>query len=181
MPVTHVGAIYATVSKLLQRVYIPHADDSEIAQQYVAVGESVVNIPIATYQQGGAVAVQSLIGAPSFSGRCAIVSGASLTGTVLDIVTADPALYTDLQGRVIASDSAMVGDTYTGLVFTRPYLELDHTTGNVVGLSTQNIQAPTPQVNALNLLVVASVDPSAIVGSSIPVLTAKIIAAAAAV
>jgi hypothetical protein len=35
MPITSVGAIYATRSKLLRRIYIPHADDAEIQAQYV--------------------------------------------------------------------------------------------------------------------------------------------------
>ena len=73
MPITSVGAIYATASKLLQRVYIPHANDSEINQQHVGAGETLTTVPLATYRQGGPGAVQALIGTPTFSGRCVVV------------------------------------------------------------------------------------------------------------
>lgn len=46
---TLVGAIYATKSKLLQRVDIPHGDDSEIDQQRVGPGETLVKIPLDVY------------------------------------------------------------------------------------------------------------------------------------
>ncbi len=122
MPVTNVGAIYATQSKLLQRVYVPHADDSEIAQQHVAAGETLLNVPIATYLTGGQSAVQAAIGVPTFSGRCAVVDG---TNTVVDAITADPVLYVDPRGTVVANDFAILGDTWNGSVFIRRYVEIN--------------------------------------------------------
>ncbi len=123
MPITQVGAIYATGSKLLQRVYIPHADDSEIAQQPVGVGEALLNVPIATYQTGGPGAVQGVIGIPNFSGRCVVVDPNS--NLVIDVVVADPALYTDPRGSVVTSDQAIVGDVWDGTQFTRRYVEVN--------------------------------------------------------
>jgi hypothetical protein len=159
MAVTSVGAIYATGSLLLQRVYIPHADDSEIAQQHVGQGETLVNIPLATYQQGGAQAVQSSIGAPSFSGRCAVVDTNS--NLVIDLLQADPALYTDLRGPVVAHDHVMHGDTWTGTgaVFTRRYVEINPNAATallaIVAVSVQNIDTAAPAA-AGNVLMVSN-------------------------
>jgi hypothetical protein len=141
MAVTSVGAIYATGSLLLQRIYIPDADDSEISNQFVLPGETLVRIPQSTYQLGGSAAVQAAIGTPSFSGRCVIVDN---TSTVIGSLKADPALYTDPQGRqIIAHDRASIGDTWTGTIFTRPFAEYVPATGIITVISTQNIDSPT--------------------------------------
>jgi hypothetical protein len=123
MPVTQVGAIYATVSKLLQRVYIPHADDSEIDQQHVGASESLLKVPIATYKTGGPPAVQAAVGTPTFSGACAVVDN---TNTVISTIIADPTIYADPGGNtVMASDLAQVGDTWNGTQFMRRYVEVN--------------------------------------------------------
>jgi hypothetical protein len=149
MAVTQVGAIYATVSKLLQRVYIPHANNSEIAQQFIAAGETLLNVPIATYQTGGQAAVQALIGAPSFSGRCAIVD--KTTSFVLDVIVADPVLYADPNGNhVIPHDHVMPTDLWTGTgsQFTRRYVEINPHAPTaltaIVAVSVQSIDNPVP-------------------------------------
>jgi hypothetical protein len=173
MPVTQVGAIYATVSKLLQRIYIPHADDSEINQQAIAAGETLLLVPIATYQSGGAPAVQALIGTPTFSGRCAVVH--PTTKLVLSHIIADPAIYSDPSGNlIIAHDHSIVGDLWTGSVFTRLFVEVDHTTAKIVGTSTQNILTVAPTANALNWMLNASVAPNAITGTTINWLVPKV-------
>jgi hypothetical protein len=177
MAITSIGAIFATNSKLLQRIYIPHADDSEISQQPVASGETLIAVPLATFQSGSVPAVQAAIGAPTFSGRCAIVDA---TNKVIDHLTADPALYTDPRGQVIHHDHTNIGDTWDGTKFNRAYIELDHTTGLVVGTSIQPIDSVAPKVNAINIMANASMAPSAIIGASVPILTAKIVAAASA-
>jgi hypothetical protein len=142
MAVTSVGAIYATVSLLLQRVYIPSADDSEISAQHIGAGETLALVPIATWQSGGPQAVQAAIGIPTFSGRCALVAA----GTVVDHIIADPAFYSDPSGRlVIAHDTTCVGDTWTGTIFTRSFAEFVPATGIVVVISTQNIDTAVPQ------------------------------------
>src|SRR5208282_567038 len=119
MPVLHVGVIYATVSKCLQRVYVPHADDSEIAQQHVGLGESIFNVPYLTYVNGGAAACQAAIGTPAHSGRCAVVNPS--TGAISKFIMADPAIYADPDGHhVIQTDNAVGGDVWNGTTFTRP-------------------------------------------------------------
>jgi hypothetical protein len=178
MPVTQVGVIFATVSRLLQRVYIPSIDDSEIAQQFMAAGESLLRVPLTTYQAGGVAAMQASVGTPTFSGRCVVIDG---TNKVIDAIIADPVLYTDPRGQVIPHDHAMIGDAWNGTQFTRLFIELDHTTGLVVKAAVQPIDSVAPQVNALNWLVVGQVAPNALPGQSIPTLTAKIVAAANAV
>ena len=55
--VRHVGAIYATGSKLLQRIYVPDYDDGEIAQQYVGPGELLMLVPIETFRSGNHTAI----------------------------------------------------------------------------------------------------------------------------
>lgn len=108
MAVTYVGAIYATASLLLQRVYIPHADDGEIGQQHVGRGETIIIVPIEAYRHGGAAALQALIGEPKHDGRCAVVDH---TGTVVDVIIADPDIYSHPDGhRVIVHAQARVGD-----------------------------------------------------------------------
>jgi hypothetical protein len=139
--VTQVGAIYATGSKLLQRVYIPSVSNAEIAQQFIATGESLMIVPITTWRTGGEIAVQAAIGTPTFSGRSVVIDKANV---VTDAIVADPALYTDPRGIVTAHDFAGVGDTWTGSVFTRRYLEINPHAPNVlssiVGVSVQDIR-----------------------------------------
>ena len=145
MAVTKVGAIYATQSKLLQRVYVPHADDGEINQQHVGAGETRTTAPLATYQTGGPSAVQALIGTPTFSGRCVVIDG---TNTVIDVVIADPTLYTDSRGTVVPNDLAIPGDLWTGSVFTRRYVEVNPLAATaltaIVAVSVQNIATAAP-------------------------------------
>jgi hypothetical protein len=99
MPVTHIGAIYATKSKLLQRVYIPHDDDSEIEQQHRHPGETLLRVPIETYRNGGAPAVQALIGTPAHNGLCQVIHKG--TGQILDRIIADPDIYRHPDGHRI--------------------------------------------------------------------------------
>ncbi len=172
MPVTQVGAIYATTSKLLQRIYIPHADDSEINQQHVAAGETRTTVPAVTYQQGGAAAVQALIGTPTFSGRCVVVDG---TNTVVDAVVADPALYTDSRGTVMAHDHAIPGDAWNGSIFTRRYVEINPLAPTaltaIVAVSVQNILTAAPATPGNILMASTTLN----VGSAIsPTLLAKL-------
>jgi hypothetical protein len=158
MPVTQVGAIYSTASKLLQRVYIPHADDSEIAQQHVAPGETLLNVPIATYQTGGPSAVQSAIGTPTFSGLCAVVDN---TNTVISVIIADPALYTDPAGNlVIPSDLARVGDTWTGTQFMRRYVEINPKAATaltaIVAVATWPVTSTPTPVTAGDIMIASN-------------------------
>jgi hypothetical protein len=149
MPVTQVGAFYATGSKLLQRIYIPDHADSEIDQQFIAAGETLLKVPIATYQTGGHPAVQALIGAPTFSGRCALVH--KTTSLVLDVIVADPVLYADPNGHhVIPHNQAMAADLWTGTgsQFTRRYVEINPLAPTaltaIVAVSIQNIDTAAP-------------------------------------
>ena len=98
MAVTQILAIYATKSLLLQRIYIPHADDSENGQQHVAKGESTVLLPLSMYAEGGPQAVQAAIGQPLISGHCVVVDH---NNQIIDHIHADPELYSDPRGRVI--------------------------------------------------------------------------------
>jgi hypothetical protein len=97
MPITQVGAIYATRSKLLQRIYIPHADDSEIAQQHVGPGESLLTLPLGTFEAGGPPAVQRTIGTPAHNGHCKVIHKS--TGKVVERIIADPELYKHPDGH----------------------------------------------------------------------------------
>ena len=107
--VTSIGAIYATKSKLLQRVYIPSFDDAEIDNQHVHPGETLTRLPLDLYVPGGAAFCQSIIGVPTFSGRCVVVDD---NNVIVDAITADPDIYWDARGRVIPSDDGGVGDVW---------------------------------------------------------------------
>lgn len=166
MSITNVGAIYATVSKLLQRVYVPSLSDAEISQQYVADGETLQNVSLAVFQKGGLVAVQAAIGVPSISGRCAIIDG---TNVCIDVIIADPAIYADPNGnQLILSDLAAVGDTWVAAAsqFQRRYAEYDTSTRVVNNISMQNIANPVVKtvgdaLTASDTLQVGQVVPSA--------------------
>jgi hypothetical protein len=153
MALTSVGAFYATQSLLLQRVYIPYADDSEIDSQPIQQGETLLKVAIATYQSGGAPAIQALIGTPTINGICAVVNG----GLVSAMIIADPALYSDpAGGEVISCPNGAIGDSYNGTIFTRLYAEVSYQTGAIVSTSLQNISAPTVATTGNYLIPVAS-------------------------
>jgi hypothetical protein len=141
VPVTQVGAVYATGSKLLLRVYIPHGDDREIDQQPLGVGESLLRVPLTAYRTGGASAVQALIGPATFSGRCAVVDA---TNTVVNCIIADPALYTWPDSKIIAHDLVHVGDKWNGNNFVRNFAEVSWQTGKVISIISQNIDTAKP-------------------------------------
>jgi len=172
MALTSVGAFYATVSKLLQRVFIPSVDDSEIVAQPIAGGETLGIYPLATFQAGGPAAIQALIGAPTFSGRCVVVDG---TNTVIDSVIADPVLYSDPRGACIASDRATNGDKWTGSYFTRLFAEYD-SSRNIVAVGPYKVDNPIA-VNAGNKLIVVPVGGAAWakVGGKVPTKSAVIV------
>jgi hypothetical protein len=150
MAITSVGAIFSTQSKLLQRIYIPSLEDSEISAQFVGNGETMTLIPISIHQLGGSAGVQAAIGAPTFSGRCAVVDG---TNTVIDLIVADPAIYADPRGTTIAHDSAQIGDSWDGIKFSRRYAEYDPATMIVVAVGPQPIDNPVPTIPTDKLVV----------------------------
>jgi hypothetical protein len=91
MAVTVVLAIYATQTKLLQRVYIPHGDDRETLEQHVHPLESFILVPLSVYEKGGAEAVQDLIGQPTTDGHCAVHH--KDTGEIIDYVIWDVTVH----------------------------------------------------------------------------------------
>ena len=104
MAVTQVGAIYGTVSKLLQRVYVPHADDSEIARQHVEPTETLLHVPLEVYRSGGQHAVQQMIGTPTHDGHCEVIhkdTGEVIDRIIWDHTIWDPALYKHPEGHRI--------------------------------------------------------------------------------
>src|SRR5215472_4451812 len=96
MPVTKVGAVYATRSKLLQRIYIPD-DDTEIARQHVHTGETQIFIDIEVYRAGGPAAVQAIIGTPAHDGTCRVLH--KETSEIIDRIVADPDIYKHPDGH----------------------------------------------------------------------------------
>jgi hypothetical protein len=159
MALTSVGAIYGTQSNHLQRIYIPDNDDSEINNQYVGPGESVMLVPISVYQNGGPDAVQAAVGPydTTVAGRCAIVSNTTLK--VIDHIIADTNIYNGATGlnpdgnHVVRHDNTAIGDAWLSTInFTRRYAEITPANGSVVAVSTQNINNAAP-ANGQNLLV----------------------------
>jgi hypothetical protein len=97
--ITSVAAIYATRSKLLQRICIPHADDAELDGLHLHSGESLKKIPIRIYQSGGPQAIQAEIGIPDHDGQCNVVH--KETGEIIDRIIADPDVYKHPSGHRI--------------------------------------------------------------------------------
>jgi hypothetical protein len=118
MTVKHAGAIYATKSKLLLRIYVPDESDDEINRQHVGPGETLVRVPIEVFRSGDHRVVQAHIGEPAHSGVCAVVH--KDTGRVIDRIVADPDLYRHPDGHhVIQSDEAEHDDRWDGQRFLR--------------------------------------------------------------
>ena len=141
--ITSVAAIYATNSKLLQRIVVPDNDDAELDQYPPGPGESLLLVPIENYRVTGAVGAQEVIGPPTFSGVCAVVD--KDTNLVIDRIIADPELYASPDGHaVIPSDAAMHGDIWDGTQFSRQFAEVDQITGMVVDVYTVPIDTPPP-------------------------------------
>lgn len=165
MAVTSIGVIFAGQSKLVQRIFIPSGDDSEIAQFVAGPGERKTTMALSVYQNGGVDAVQAAIGAPTFSGRCAVVDA---TNIVIDLIIADPALYNDARGQVIAHDTAMHGDTWTGTTFTRPFIQYTRATGIVTAIATGPVDSPPFFSTASSAVVSQPPGFSTSVGSKLP-------------
>jgi hypothetical protein len=181
MALTSVGAFYASQSLLLQRIYIPDADDSEINLQPLFPGETVLLVPIETYRTGGPAAIQALVGKPhvtgnglsNASGRCAVVDKAS--GLVVDNIIADPALYADPSGGlVIPHDQTCVGDAWTGATFTRQFAEISLATSKYVNITTQNIDTAAPQTAGNILQAIVPDEPPVVVGAVAPKFTVTV-------
>ena len=104
--------IYATGSKLLQRIYLPHASDDEIDRQHVGAGETLVRVPMEIFRRGQD-AIQAFIGTPAHSGVCCVVH--KETKRVIDRIIADPELYQHPDGHhIIQSDGGDHGQIWTG-------------------------------------------------------------------
>jgi hypothetical protein len=171
MAVTQIGAIYATGSKLLQRVYVPSVNDSEIDAQHIGAGETLTHVPLATYQAGGSVAVQAALGAPSISGRCAVVDN---TNMVVDHIIADLAVFgaTDPQGRLlVASDRSAVGDAWNGTNFMRRYVEINPhaptALSSIVAVSIQNIDTAAPATAGNILMASGTLNAGSVIAPSL--------------
>ena len=169
MPVTLVAAFYATGSLLLQRIYIPHNDDAEIRSQPIGAGESMQTFPTSLYRQQGPAGIQAAIGTPTFSGRCAVVDAGN---AVIDIILADPALFTDPRGQLIASDNCLLGDLWNGTNFGRIIGEVDHVSGNYVSVGRRNINNLVPLQDPKNFLL--SNPANAVVGQPAPIAAWKL-------
>ena len=67
-PVKHVAAIYATKSKHLLRIYVPHEEEDEDVQfnrQHLRSGETLIRVPMEVFQSGNHTVIQDIIGNPS--------------------------------------------------------------------------------------------------------------------
>jgi hypothetical protein len=105
-----VGAIHATKSLLLQRVYIPSFSDDEIDAQWVGPGETLLRLPLDGYVHGGAAYAQAMIGPAAITGRCAVIDA---NNVVVDLLMADPDIYCHPSGqRVVSSDDLNIGDVW---------------------------------------------------------------------
>lgn len=127
MAATQFAVVYGTVSKVIRRIIEPgpeNADDSHIAlaQANLAPGESLVAFNLSDFPTSRTRAdVQSKIGAPAHSGRCAIVAANAVTATpVVNVIQADPLVDVIAGHLIVQTDTAGVGWTYLGGVFTAP-------------------------------------------------------------
>jgi hypothetical protein len=111
-----VGAVYATRSKLLLRVYIPDHWLDDINDHPIAQGETLMRVPYDLHFHGGAKFLQSIIGIAAHSGRCALVH--KDTKKVINVIVADPDLYHHPDGHLtIQDDYANIGHIWDGNKF----------------------------------------------------------------
>lgn len=129
MPATQFAVVYGTASKIIRRIIEPgqNPDDSHItlAQANLNASESLVALNLADFPNSRTRAdVQSKIGVPTSSGRCAIVPGVSAAlavgQTVSSVIIADPVIDNISGSQLIQTDTASIGWTWNGATFVAP-------------------------------------------------------------
>jgi hypothetical protein len=116
---TQLAVFYATASKILRRKVIPD-DDAQLRTLPAPSGESMLLMPLALPYDDAAcrAAIAAATGVTPPSGRCCIVHD---SGDIIEVCNADPTLDSHPQGKIIASESAGLGDRYIDGVFLRQY------------------------------------------------------------
>jgi hypothetical protein len=109
------AVFYATDSKILRRKLIPDADE-QLEVLTAAAGESILLLSLARpYDDASCrAAIAKETGVTPPSGRCCVVDEA---GDVIGVCNADPALDSHPRGKIVASESAGLGDRYVSGVF----------------------------------------------------------------
>jgi hypothetical protein len=116
---TQLAVFYATDSKILRRKVVPD-HDAQFAGLNTLPGESMILLSLAEPYDDEAcrAAIAAATGARIPSGRCCVIDDA---GNVIGVCNADPALDEHLQGKLVASDDAGLGDRHVGSAFLRRY------------------------------------------------------------
>src|SRR5207244_10255297 len=107
---TKFGIVYGTATKIIRRFVEPD-DDADLSSIVLKPGEALLQLPLADHPIITVAALQSMIGPPSHSGRCAKIAmdATGGTGTVVEIIRADPTVDPTLgPHRLVQSDLAAV-------------------------------------------------------------------------
>ena len=110
MTANNIGVTYGSLSGIIRAIIDPN-DDAELAAAQLPSGHSVAMLIIAKSDAPTMADIQAAvalaIGKPVPSGRTAVVTN----GIVTAIIQADPLLDFIAGSTLVASDTAVVGDT----------------------------------------------------------------------
>ena len=116
MSKTLAAIIVGKASKIVRRIVIPTYDDSEITNLPLHPGEQELLVSIASLSNPASIAnaVQAATGVVPPSSRCAVVVSANaITGSVANIIQADPIIDSVPGHILILSPTAAIGDSWS--------------------------------------------------------------------
>lgn len=120
-----IGIVISTASKIVRRVVVPSADRSEIDNHPLALGETmlVVDVPDGTQLSPQDVSdlVSRQTGITPPSSRCAVVVKANaVSGSVANVIHADPALDKVTGATLMLHPTAAAGWTWSAAQGLQP-------------------------------------------------------------
>lgn len=112
MPSINIGIIYATGSKIIRKLVVPDVEPNATAWlQYCGPGETFTLLARGSATAAAVRARVSAVTATAVipTGRCCVIDG---QGHVINVINADPALYSIPSFSLVLSDLANINDHY---------------------------------------------------------------------
>lgn len=118
-----IGIVVSTASKIVRRVVVPDINQSEITNHPLAAGEQMVVVAAPASATVDAInnIVQQQTGIAPPSSRCAVVVKANaVSGNVVNVVYADPAIDTVSGATLMLHPTATTGWTWSATQGLQP-------------------------------------------------------------